>query len=314
MLKKFREGAKKNRYSYFLLQFFMLLLIVWLIDFSAGSILRHFYFTQRSGADYRTTYSIEKTTADILIFGSSRGARQYHPDVLESRLGMTYYNASREGYFMFYHDAVLKSVLKRYTPKAVILDFRFAEFRKNKENYERLSCLLPYYKMHPEIRPLLDQRGKYEKLKLLSGIYPFNSLMFKIAVSNASFYKENRIITKGYIFNDDVWDKPRQKVKDIKGYEIDSNIVKSYESFITNCIDRKIKLLVVVTPYFSITNTAGDASIALAKEIAAKHHIQFCDYSQDTFLLNKPELFADPIHLNDNGARFLSNMLVDFFK
>lgn len=314
MLKKITSMAKKNAYSYFLLQCFIMLLIVWTIDFTTGNVLRIFYFKQYVGPDYRTTYSMENTTADILIFGSSRGARQYHPEVFENRLGMSYYNTSREGFFMFYHDAILKSALKRYTPKVIILDFRFGEFRKNKENYERLSSLLPYYKTHTEIQTILNQKSKHEKLKLLSEIYPFNSLLFKIATGNASFYKEKRSIIKGYIYYDEIWDKPIEKSKENKPYEMDSNIVKSYKSFITDCINRKIKLVVVVTPYFSITNTKADHSIMLAKEIAAKYHIKFIDYSQDTTLLNKPTLFADPIHLNDNGARVLSNMIADSIK
>lgn len=288
----------------------ILLLITGLFDFVAGSVLRKFYFRQQRGEDFRTTYSIEKTNEDIIIFGSSRGARQYHPDVFEKRLGLSYYNASREGNFMLYHGAVLQSILQRYTPKLVILDFRYGEFKKSAENYDRLSCLLPYYKAHPEMRQIIEQRGSYEKVKLLSSIYPFNSLPFRIAVRNMPFYKEERPVNKGYIFYDKVYGKPMKKSNDPAQYSLDTNIVKCYESFLQSCVSRNIRLLVVVTPYFSIKNK-NDTSIKLAVEIARRHNVKFIDYSQDSFFLNRPELIADPIHLNNNGAVVLSNMLVD---
>ena len=47
-------------------------LIVFAGDFLIGKTLKYFYFKASSGLFQRTTYSIEKTEADILIFGSSR--------------------------------------------------------------------------------------------------------------------------------------------------------------------------------------------------------------------------------------------------
>jgi hypothetical protein len=211
---------------------------------------------------------------------------------------------------MFYHDAVLRSILKRHSPKIAILDFRRGEFRKNKNNYDRLSCLLPYYKTHPEIKPVIELRGKYEKMKLLSAIYPYNSMMFAIAGGNSDYKKKKDNNIKGYLPYDRIWEKPLQATTTINKYDIDSNVVRSYESFITNCLKSKVKLLVVVTPYYSMINSA-DSSIRLAKEIASKYNIQFIDYSQEPLLLNRPELFADLIHLNNNGAKVMSNMLVD---
>ena len=306
-------NTKRKIILTFFTQLLLLMVLVIILDIVIGNVLSHFYFKQNKGEEFRTTYSIESTTGDILIFGSSRGARQYKPDVFEQRLGLSYYNVSREGYFMFYHEAILRAVLKRYTPKIIILDFRYGEFRKKQEYYDRLSCLLPYYKTHPEIRPVIELRSKFEKLKALSSIYPYNSLLYKIAARNASSYKEERSVTKGYIFNENIWSKPIQRSIDTEQYDIDENIVKSYECFIKSCTDRNIKLLVVVTPYFSIKNMP-DASISSAIAIAKKYNVSFIDYSQDTLFLNRAELVADPIHLNDKGAIFLSNMLVDSLK
>jgi hypothetical protein len=286
-----------------------LLLIVWLIDLAAGSVLRHFYFSQTKGDDARAVYTIEKANADLMIFGSSRGARNYHPEVMEQRFGLSYYNAAREGCFMFYHEAVLRSVLQRHVPKQVFLDFRYGEFRKDKENYERLSALLPFYKKHPEVRPIVEMRGPYEKAKLLSAIYPFNSALFKIVTGNVPFYKEPRKITKGYIYYDNVWKKPKEEASHFNdAYNIDSSIVVSYRNFIQLCKEKNIQLAVVVSPYYRIINDS-DNSVELAKKIAAENNVAFFDYSHEGTFVNNRELISDPIHLNDNGARLMSNML-----
>jgi hypothetical protein len=186
-------------YKKFFIKLFIFLAIVVLFDFAIGAALRHYYFKQESGVQYRTTYSMEQTKADLVIFGSSRATHHYVPDVFEQRLNMSYYNVGRDGNFIFYHYAVLKSILKRYTPKIIILDISGAEFSVGQDSYDRLSALLPYYKTHPEIRPIVELKSEYEKIKLASSIYPFNSSIITIALGNAEFNKKRNDDTEGYV-------------------------------------------------------------------------------------------------------------------
>ncbi|MFT3680256.1 MAG: SGNH/GDSL hydrolase family protein [Ferruginibacter sp.] len=309
MLKKITGKANRNAYGHFFIQLASVLLIIWIVDFTAGALLRHFYFKQKTGWDYNTLYSIEKADADVLIFGSSKGVRQYHPEVFEKRLNMSYYNTSREGFFMLYYEAVLRCVLKRHTPKLVVLDIRTNEFLDSKQNYDKLSVLLPFYRDHPEIRPILDLRGKYERLKLISSIYPFNSLLFKIAANNG-FKKEEREVIKGYERYDEIWKKPIKPAKNYETYTLDSNFVRSYENFIDACKEKNINLVIVTTPYLNMLDRVSP-TVTLAKEIAQKKQVMFIDYSHEPSLVNRRELFFDPIHLNNEGAKIMSNMIID---
>lgn len=108
MIKTSIHKIQKNPYQYFFLKLVVLFTIVFILDYSIGNVLRYFYFKQESGLQYRTTYSIEKTRADVLIFGSSRANHHYNPIVFENRLKQSYYNVGRDGNFIFYHSAVLK--------------------------------------------------------------------------------------------------------------------------------------------------------------------------------------------------------------
>ena len=184
------DRIKEREHPHFLVKLFLFLIIVFLLDFATGSILKYLYYKQDSGLLYRTTYAIDSTKADVLIFGASRANHHYYPGAFEKRLHMSCYNAGRDGNDIFYHYAILQGVLKRYTPKIAILDFAREEFFKNQESYDRLSSLLPYYDRHPEMRSIIQLKSPYEKYKLLSKIYPYNSLIFTIAVGNTGFNKK----------------------------------------------------------------------------------------------------------------------------
>jgi hypothetical protein len=288
----------------------ILFTIIFIFDFSIGNILSYLYFKQESGLQYRTTYSIEKTKADLLIFGSSRANHHYHPDVFEKKLHLSYYNVGRDGNFIFYHYAVLKGILKRYSPKIVILDIVQGEFQLDPNSYDRLSSLLPYYRTHPEMHSIIELRNKYEKLKLLSSIYPYNSSIFTILAGNAEFNKKRKSDIKGYVPVLKTWHNSIQMDYNPVKYKIDSIKVKAYESFIQNCIHSKVKLYIVCSPYF-IKSNHTDYSIILAQGIAKKYNIKFWDFSKDSIFINNPKLFGDITHLNDDGAKIFSTKITD---
>lgn len=310
MIKTLINKIKINPIKYFFLKLVILFAIVFVLDFILGSILRYFYFKQESGIQYRTTYSIEKTKADILIFGSSRANHHYHPDVFENRMKLSYYNVGCDGSFIFYDLAVLKGVLKRYSPQIVILDFVSGEFEQNQDSYDRLSSLLPYYSSHPEMRSIINLKSKYEKIKMLSHIYPYNSSMFTIAVGNTEFNKKRRGDIKGYVPLTKIWNGPVQIDSSSSYYKIDSIKVNAYKTFIRDCIHSKVKLYIVCSPYLT-KSIHTDYSISLGQEIAKKNNIEFFNFSEDSLFINNSKLFTDDAHLNDSGAIIFSNRLIN---
>jgi hypothetical protein len=308
------DKVKKKTFIYFILKTFFLLLIVIIFDFSFGSILHYYYFKQKSGLQYRTTYAMEKTTADLLIFGASRANHHYHPEIFEKQLlNYSYYNVGRDGTSIFYHYAVLKSVLKRYSPKVAILDFDCGEFMQNQDSYDRLSSLFPYYKNHTEIRSIIELKSPYEKFKLLSNIYPYNSSILTIAVGNQDFNKKRKLDFKGYVPLTKMWNGSIQIDNTSIKYKIDSTKVKVYALFIQDCMNSKVKLYVVCSPSL-IKSKNTDYSIIIGQEIAKKNNIDFFDYSKDSIFLNNSSLFQDINHLNDEGAKKFSKILIDKIK
>ncbi len=310
MIKTLGLKIKNNQYGYFFFKALLFLLVVVTIDFLVGSTLRYFYFNQISGERYRTTYDIENTTADILIFGSSRANHHYHPEVFEKKLNQSCRNVGRDGNFILYNYAVLKGILKRHTPKVIILDIVAEEFIKNQYNYDNLNVLLPYYKTHPEMRDIIEMKSSTEKIKLLSQIYPYNSLLLSIAIGNTDYNKKRNPDINGYIPLTKKMSEPVEVNYMSINNEIDSTKLEIFESFIRECKNSNIKLILVCSPYYYKFNKPI-YSIEIAKRIANKNNIRFLDYSNDPFFIISPDLFSDKSHLNDDGAKIFSNKLID---
>lgn len=310
MKKAIKNILSKKGYQYLLLKLGVFFIIAFVFDFIIGSLFSYLYFKQTSGWEYRTKYSVEDTKADILILGASRAQQQYNPVYFEEGLHQSCYNVGRDGEPIFYHYAVFKGILNRYNPKMIILDVENGVFRKSQSSNDRLSVLLPFYKTHPEMRSILELKSPYEKLKLISRIYPYNSLLFKIVTGNASFNKKRNEDIKGYMPLTRALDEPIRTVDLSKKYDIDSNKVNCYKSFISDCNKANIKLLFVCSPYY-INSIGTDTSMALAKEIAQEYNVDFIDYSRDEMFLNNSKFFDDTVHVNVAGSKLFSRKLTD---
>lgn len=310
MMQAFIYKIKKNPYQFFFFKLAVLLLIVFIMDFAIGSLLSKYYFKLNRGDYYRTTYSMDSTKADVLIFGSSRANHHYNPELIEKRLGMSCYNAGRDGNSIFYHTAVLKTILKRYTPKIVILDIQPEELAESQDSYDKLVSLLPYYKNYPEVRPLVELRSPFEKYKMISRIYPYNSLVSIIA--SGSTKNKVRDDVNGYLPLNKTWNEPI-KEEHITKYVSDKNKVKYFETFIKDCKDAGILLYIVISPKF-VKPGKQFFSIPEEKQIAQNNAVKFYDYSQDPLFIDDISLFADIAHLNANGAALFTNMIIDRIK
>ncbi len=302
---------KGPRYHLITVVLFLALLII--TDFFTGNVLKYLYSRQSSGWDYETKYSVEDTKADVLIFGASRAQQQYIPDFIEDSLNLTCYNVGRDGMPLFYHYAVLQAVLKRYTPKMILLDCEYGVLKKSESSYERLSCLLPFYKTHPEMRQVIELRSPFEKYKLQSYTYPFNSLIFKVLAGNLPSGKKKNATNKGYLQLNKSLNEPIKTIDYTEKYELDSLKVSMLQSFIDDCQKRDIKLFLICSPYY-INPIGTDYSMTVIKETALANKTDWLDYSKKELFTSNSKLFDDTVHVNFTGAKIFSAMLAGDLK
>ncbi|MFN8250501.1 MAG: hypothetical protein U0V75_01370 [Ferruginibacter sp.] len=290
---------------------FLVLVTVFILDNAVGRLLRHFYFTETSGLNYRTTYSLDSAKPQVLIIGSSRANHHYIPAVFEAILNKTVYNSGRDGNGTFYQLSLMKTVLKRYTPEIIIIEYS-SVFTKGKEEYDQLSSLLPYYCSHPEIRPIVQLRSPYERVKMLSQVYPFNSQLFTIAVGNLELNKQRYKDYQGYVPLHNTWKHPLDSAADTKDIPLDSLKVNAFKECLELAKAKGVKVLVVFSPIFQKYNY--NQQVSVCSKICSDHQIPFWDYSKDTGFIKQPPLFQDILHLNEKGAILFSNMVANRIK
>ena len=309
---KFKKKAIKGKIIGVVKKGILFIALLFLLDFSIGRILRHYYFSQDSGLLYQTTYALDSTKADIVIFGSSYANHHYAPGPFETRLHLSVYNAGRDGNYIFYHYAILKGLLKRYSPKKIILDFNFGAFEKDEISYESMSSLLPYYRDHPELRSIIQLRGPFEKYKLASKVYPYNSLLFTIAVGNLDYNKtfRNKNNNEGFVPLFRTMNRQLSIDTLPKTYLMDTAKINIFKSFIRACEKSNVALYIVVSPRY-IKYTHQDLSILTANKIADSMNVPFYNYLNDPEILSNQENFADLSHMNETGAKLFSNRVID---
>ena len=299
---------RENKYLKFLLNFLLLIIFLIATDQFIGIVLRKLYFRQQSGLLYRTTYAIDSTKADILVFGSSRANHHYVPEVFEDSLQMSFYNTGRDGNFFMYNYAVFKAVTQRHKPKLILFDINPNDLFFNSDEYDRLSTLLPYYRNHSEIRDIISLKSPFEKFKMLSSIYPFNSNLLAIAIGNTEFNKKRKADINGYIPLNNFLGDTNLITMDKRIGEVDTNKLEAFKYIIKYCNDSRIPIVFIQSPMYARVQTLN--WLEFFDKISTSGKINYLDFVNCTVFISNPRFFQDIDHLNNDGATYFSKIVV----
>jgi hypothetical protein len=302
----------------FFKKFLLFLAVVFVVDRVIGFGLEKLYFSLDRGQFAQNTYALDKASPDILVFGSSRAQHHYSSEILSNKLGLSIYNAGRDGQFLPYYCAVQDVILQRKTPKIVILDVNIWELGPNEQKYSKLAQLLPYVGEHPILKKYTAEISEFENLKLISKTYPYNSTLL-ISVYDHLFTDKQPEDDRGYfpligqvseqMFNKyktekAVYDKKRA----LQNIQIDQHAVAYYHQFLQKTKDLNIKTYVVISP--TVLKEPNTEEKSLLESIAKKYsNVTFLDYATDSIYNNHYQLFADEFHLNKKGAEKFSEEL-----
>ncbi len=301
----------------------LFILVIVITDRLFGLVLRRLYFNQTGGQDYSLSYLLSKCNSDIVVFGNSRAQHHYDSRIISAGMNMSCYNAGLDGgHSIILPDAEIKVLTERYTPKIIVLEFSPTGIVHFDGDYDRLSILLPYYQDYPVIRSFLQLRGPFEKMKLMSAIYPFNSDIINIVGFNTNTRAAHRHDIEGYVPLNEVLNpeilkyKPEYVSQAVMRTQssLDTNMVNALENIISICKEKNIALYIINSPVYHMVNEIQTPEYAVAKislDIIHHNHVNFLDFSDDPAFVGHPELFADQGHLNDKGARIFSNMVIN---
>ena len=302
------------------LKIVVFIFMIVIADKVLGMILQNFYFKQKSGENHSLNYVFSECNADVLIFGNSRAQHHYDSRIISNGLKMSCYNAGQDGgHSILLSFAQIKIVLERYSPKIIILEFSLSGIGYYSGLYDRLSILLPYYRKYPELRPLIQLKSPFESTKLLSWIYPFNSNLINIIRFNTNYHKERKQDYDGYVPL-----KGRCTIDMLKSMHqgvapsiVDNNLVNALENIIYLCKAKGVMLFIVNSPWFTSINERKiplSTTEKMTLQIINRNQVNHMNFSSDSTFIGHFELFDDLAHLNDDGAKKFSNMLVDSLK
>ena len=287
-----------------------------LLDKSIGYVVKTLYFRQNHGDYYRTTYVFESATPDIMILGASKASHDYITKMMQDSLKETCFNSGKDGNFILYQEAETRCILKRYSPKIMVLDINDDEFEERAYKVEdRLSSLLPYYARHPEIRDIVDLKSPFEKYKLMSSLYTFNTMLLPSITGtlDLNYKKKEEMELAGYQPYFEKW-KGGETIVDSHDQNLDLIRIEAFEEILKMAKERNIKLAVVISPAYKQYADNYNPTTEEIKKITDQNRVPFWNYIGDTTYLHHKQYFMDVRHMNDEGARVFTAAIIQRLK
>jgi len=294
------------------------MLVFLIMDFSLGFVAKKIFESQKSGKYFRIGYSMNKASSDVLIFGSSRAARHYIPEVFEKELKKPCYNAGVRGQPIIFHSTLQQIMLERMKPELIILNIDPNGLFKLGRGYTTLSDFHPYYwDFRSFLKPVLNLESKSLDYTLRLKSYQYSSTLIHAAKYFLSPQKDD----KGYLPLFDKMDPPKMSTPEAaiianmrETDEIDTNLVSAYKSFINTANDKDIKLLFVISPTPFGTDVPENISLNKIIAMADANNVPIIDFSDDDRFYSNYALFKDDTHLNDVGAHMFSKSVAEIIK
>lgn len=249
-----------------------------------------------------TAQALFNKKADVLVLGSSRANHHYVSSMFKDSLGLSCYNAGRDGHDILYTYMIFQSFLERNTPKMVVVDIASSMMDGSWiENNKDMTC---FYGASKVVTDVLDKdvlKG-FDKVKMLSNLYRYNNTLEWIATAYLSNWGQG----DGY-FPMPVTNNGMTKVvgKDHK-FTPHPKCLSYLDDIVKTCKEKDIQLILCVSPSLSYSmHGINDWMMEYGKQ----QQIKTLDFTGDTTYVDHPDLFFDATHLNDLGARVFTKHL-----
>lgn len=296
------------KFSY---RFVLLFIIIIILDAAIGESLSALFLKTKNPTISKMNYSFYNTGEKILIFGSSRGESHYIPKIIQDSTKLECFNTALGGQGIYYSYALLTETLSRYKPEMIVYDLS-PNVILDPLALEKISFLLPYYNLNEEVQSIIELRSTFEKIKMFSSIYPYNSMLVSI-ITGLLKQDMGKPLLNGFVPVYGVLNPVEKKEMQNAEYKIDSNQINYFEKFISTCKKSNVPALVVVSPaYYKEENYKG--VIEKFKEITIKYGQVFIDDSDFQGISENNNLFRDPLHLNETGAEMFSKEIAHKLK
>jgi lysophospholipase L1-like esterase len=299
------------RIKHFISAFIFFIVILVCADRLLGFILDKLFFSEQG----KLSYALNECIDDIIILGASNAEAHYDANIISDSTTLSVFNFGSGGQNIYYHYAILNTILKHHTPKVVILELGGIDYLVTPPRWDKEqlpSSLGPLYFHCDTVSNIIDAISPSEKCKYLSRIYPFNSTVDDIIYSFLKGNNNAQIKNKGYVPIKESFHLLTLTEEDLQGKEFDTAKIEYIERFIELCKSQNIKIIIVRSPayYIKTTNYSNLVYERLNKRIG----IEIWDYEQDSSFLSHREYFKDALHMNQRGATIYSQIIAKRLK
>ena len=288
----------------YLIRILLFFAIIVLIDVGFGKAYDYMVSHAKGGNTKETYDLLMKDKYDVIVMGSSRATHHYIPQMIEDSLGMTCYNAGADGNGIVLMYGRYKLMTNRYNPKMILYDvepaFDIVEYAEDDHNRRYLAGLKDYF-FQPGIKDIFTDVSRMEGIKNYSGLFRYNGDYFNHL---RNFLTTMPMSDKGYLPLQGKMSKAPEK-KEVSAQIMDTLKLKYIRAMALDAQSRGIEFIFVASPKYG----ADPISVQPVKDIADELGIPFWDY-MDASDFQKWEYFKEPMHLNDEGAKEFTNVIM----
>jgi hypothetical protein len=256
-----------------------------------------------------------KMDADLLIFGSSVGARDIIASLISKELNTKAYNLSYPGSNIDFHEYLLRQLLenKNKKPRTILLTVDEPnQLIENKSINFRLERLYPLLKYEQVRKELVKREDKNSILAQLFVLYLFNKSNFDLrkkhftihdtlqACGSMPVYATTKNFPTHFEQNSNYYDKSKES----------EYLLNKFNSFVNLCNSNNIKLIIVYPPKFRAKNISFEHRFKSITEQKALHY----SYDDHKIEYQDQSYYNDASHLRMNGAILFSYDIINYLK
>ena len=284
----------------FLFKTGLFFLLVVLLDRGLGTILSYMSGHASGGYLGHQNYIVNRSTDDILVFGSSRAIHHYNAALIADSLGLSCYNCGQDGEGIVLYRAWWEMITQRHRPHLVIYEVTPAYDVLQGDNTKHLGWLKGYYN-DEVVRREFEEIDPSERYKMWSLLYRYNSRFHQVLLD---YLHPVHNMSLGFLPVHSELDTLR--IKEVGQLEesasrvemrTDSLKLRYFEEMLRDA--GVTKFVFVYSPTWYGFRDSGTEPI---RDLACRYGCPFLDFTDSAKYVHRNEFFYDGSHLNARGA------------
>jgi hypothetical protein len=255
-----------------------------------------------------------KINKEIVILGSSRGARNIIASEIERKTGHSAYNLAYPGSDIEFHEFIVRTLLKFNRPPKVILlsvDYPMAFLPDSILNF-RLDRMYPLVKYNYINNELIARGEKNPITSNLFALGRMNKTNFDIRQKKFTaldtLYADGSMPI-GFQKEGEDWTPSATAAKYDPKKELEVKL-QCFRKIIEMCHEKKVQLIIIQPPLFD----PMDEGFRKRLEQLTANKIPFFDYNNQDPVYKNKGYYYDRTHLNRKGAMVFTDEIAQYLK